>query len=96
MTVRAYLDHAGLGRLREPARSAMRAALDDVLPDGSAEIDCQFRLPGRRQHPSGRATGREWSARVAARRQGQGRPAHYWTYEVEVDRLVEEVTNRVT
>jgi cysteine desulfurase/selenocysteine lyase len=47
MTVRAYLDHAGLGRLREPARSAMRAALDDVLTDGSAEIG--LILPARRQ-----------------------------------------------
>jgi selenocysteine lyase/cysteine desulfurase len=42
MSVRAYLDYAGLGRLRAPARLAMRAALDDVLPYGSAEISRLF------------------------------------------------------
>ncbi|MGQ0839887.1 aminotransferase class V-fold PLP-dependent enzyme [Actinokineospora sp.] len=46
MTVRAYLDYAGLGRLREPARSAMRVALDEVLPEGSAEVGRIF--PARR------------------------------------------------
>jgi cysteine desulfurase/selenocysteine lyase len=43
----AYLDHAGLGRLREPARLAMRVALDEVLPHGSAEVSRIF--PARRQ-----------------------------------------------
>ncbi|HEU5474275.1 MAG TPA: aminotransferase class V-fold PLP-dependent enzyme [Actinophytocola sp.] len=45
MTV--YLDHAGLGRLRAPARAAMRAALDEVLPHGSVAIGRVF--PARRQ-----------------------------------------------
>lgn len=38
MSVRAYLDYAGLGRLRPPAVAAMRAGLDEVLPDGSAQV----------------------------------------------------------
>ncbi|MER5638004.1 aminotransferase class V-fold PLP-dependent enzyme [Kitasatospora sp. NPDC002227] len=43
MTVRAYLDHAGFGRLRPPAVSAMRTALDQVMPYGSAELGQVFR-----------------------------------------------------
>ncbi len=42
MTVLAYLDYAGLGRLRPAAAAAMRAGLDEVLPDGSAEIGRLF------------------------------------------------------
>ncbi|TCO54312.1 aminotransferase class V-fold PLP-dependent enzyme [Actinocrispum wychmicini] len=47
MTIHAYLDYAGLGRLREPAVRAMREALTDVLPHGSAEIGRIF--PARRE-----------------------------------------------
>jgi kynureninase len=36
--MRAYLDYAGIGRVRRPAVVAMRAALDEVLPHGAAEI----------------------------------------------------------
>ncbi|PWW52648.1 aminotransferase class V-fold PLP-dependent enzyme [Actinokineospora spheciospongiae] len=43
----SYLDYAGLGRLREPARVAMAAALNDVFPFGSAEIGRVF--PARRR-----------------------------------------------
>lgn len=43
----AYLDYAGLGRLRPPAVAAMREALVDVLPHGSAEIGRIF--PARRR-----------------------------------------------
>ncbi|GAA1932806.1 aminotransferase class V-fold PLP-dependent enzyme [Kitasatospora viridis] len=39
---RAYLDHAGLGRLRPPAVAAMRTALEQVLPHGSAEVGRVF------------------------------------------------------
>jgi cysteine desulfurase / selenocysteine lyase len=39
---RAYLDHAGLGRVREPAVAAMRTALDEVYPHGSARISRIF------------------------------------------------------
>jgi cysteine desulfurase / selenocysteine lyase len=35
--VTAYLDYAGIGIVREAARSAMRAAIDDVLSTGSVE-----------------------------------------------------------
>ncbi len=42
MTVRAYLDYAGLGRLRPAATAAMREAVDEVLPQGSAEIGRLF------------------------------------------------------
>ncbi|MEU3459165.1 aminotransferase class V-fold PLP-dependent enzyme [Streptomyces sp. NPDC006733] len=35
---RAYLDHAGLGLLRAPALAAMRRALDEVYPHGSARM----------------------------------------------------------
>lgn len=35
---RAYLDHAGLGRVRAPAADAMRSALDEVYPHGSARM----------------------------------------------------------
>lgn len=45
--MQSYLDYAGLGRLREPARSAMAAALADVFPHGSAEIGRAF--PARRR-----------------------------------------------
>jgi cysteine desulfurase / selenocysteine lyase len=38
VTVRAYLDHAGIGPLREAVRQPMRAALDEVLAHGVAEI----------------------------------------------------------
>ena len=51
MTVRAYLDYAGFGRLRDGTRAAMRAALDDVLPHGSAEIGSLFAA-----RPAARAT----------------------------------------
>lgn len=40
--MRAYLDYAGIGPLRERTRSAMRSALDDVLPHGSAQISQLF------------------------------------------------------
>ncbi|RLK58882.1 aminotransferase class V-fold PLP-dependent enzyme [Actinokineospora cianjurensis] len=43
----AYLDYAGLGKLRQPAVTAMRDALVDVLPHGSAEIGRIF--PARRR-----------------------------------------------
>jgi selenocysteine lyase/cysteine desulfurase len=36
--VRAYLDYAGFGRLRPAAVTAMSAALERVLPDGSARV----------------------------------------------------------
>ncbi|MGW6916931.1 aminotransferase class V-fold PLP-dependent enzyme [Kitasatospora sp. NPDC054939] len=39
---RAYLDHAGFGRLRPPALAAMRTALDEVLPYGSGEVGRLF------------------------------------------------------
>jgi cysteine desulfurase / selenocysteine lyase len=42
MKVSAYLDYAGLGRLRPAAATAMREALDEVLPYGSAEIGRLF------------------------------------------------------
>jgi cysteine desulfurase / selenocysteine lyase len=42
VTVTAYLDHAGLGLLRPASTAAMRAALDDVLPHGSALIGPLF------------------------------------------------------
>jgi selenocysteine lyase/cysteine desulfurase len=42
MVVRAYLDHAGLGRVRATAVAAMHTALHDVLPFGSAEIGRLF------------------------------------------------------
>ncbi|MHA6757531.1 aminotransferase class V-fold PLP-dependent enzyme [Streptacidiphilus sp. PAMC 29251] len=40
--VRAYLDYAGFGRLRPPAVRAMRAALEEVLPDGSVHVGQLF------------------------------------------------------
>lgn len=42
MSVRAYLDFAGFGRLRPVAAAAMRQALDEILPDGSAQIGRLF------------------------------------------------------
>ncbi|AUG75536.1 hypothetical protein CFP65_0574 [Kitasatospora sp. MMS16-BH015] len=42
MTDRAYLDHAGFGRLRPPALSAMRTALEEVMPYGSVELGQVF------------------------------------------------------
>jgi selenocysteine lyase/cysteine desulfurase len=39
---RAYLDHAGFGRLRPAAVAAMRTALEEVLPHGSAELGRVF------------------------------------------------------
>ncbi|MCC9310314.1 aminotransferase class V-fold PLP-dependent enzyme [Kitasatospora sp. RB6PN24] len=39
---RAYLDHAGLGRLRPGAVAAMRTALEEVLPHGSTEVGRVF------------------------------------------------------
>jgi selenocysteine lyase/cysteine desulfurase len=42
MVVRAYLDHAGLGRVRAAAVTAMHTALHDVLPYGSAEVGRLF------------------------------------------------------
>lgn len=45
-TPRAYLDHAGLGRVREPAVAAMRAALDEVYPHGSARMSRIFPARG--------------------------------------------------
>jgi len=42
VTLSAYLDYAGLGRLRPAAAAAMREALDEVLPYGSAEIGRLF------------------------------------------------------
>lgn len=39
---RAYLDYAGLGRLRHRAVAAMRTALDEVYPHGSARISRIF------------------------------------------------------
>ncbi|GLZ38921.1 aminotransferase class V-fold PLP-dependent enzyme [Actinokineospora sp. NBRC 105648] len=50
----AYLDYAGLGRLRPPAVDAMRQALTDVLPHGSAEIGQIF--PARRRARAAMAT----------------------------------------
>src|SRR5260370_31280838 len=47
MSLHAYLDYAGLGRLRPPASAAMRAALDEVLPYGSAEIARLFGARGQ-------------------------------------------------
>lgn len=38
----AYLDHAGLGRVRGPAVAAMRTALDEVYPHGSARMSRIF------------------------------------------------------
>ncbi|WP_051812805.1 aminotransferase class V-fold PLP-dependent enzyme, partial [Kitasatospora sp. MBT63] len=38
----AYFDHAGLGRLRPVAAAAMRSALDDALPHGSAGVGPLF------------------------------------------------------
>jgi cysteine desulfurase / selenocysteine lyase len=38
VTVRAYLDHAGIGPVRAAVRQPMRAALDEVLAHGVAEI----------------------------------------------------------
>ncbi|MGW4892479.1 aminotransferase class V-fold PLP-dependent enzyme [Kitasatospora sp. NPDC004240] len=40
--LRAYLDFAGFGRLRPPAVAAMRTALEEVLPHGSAEVGRLF------------------------------------------------------
>ncbi len=48
---RAYLDHAGLGRVRERAVAAMRTALDEVYPHGSARMSRIF--PAR---PAARVT----------------------------------------
>jgi cysteine desulfurase / selenocysteine lyase len=50
VTESAYLDHAGLGRLRPPALSAMRSVLTEVLPHGSARLGGIFgtRLAARR------------------------------------------------
>jgi cysteine desulfurase / selenocysteine lyase len=42
MSVRAYLDYAGFGRLRPAAVAAMRTALDEILPHGSAELTPLF------------------------------------------------------
>ncbi|MEV4612532.1 aminotransferase class V-fold PLP-dependent enzyme [Kitasatospora sp. NPDC049258] len=42
MSTGAYLDHAGLGRLRPRAVAAMRTALEEVLPHGSAEVGRLF------------------------------------------------------
>jgi cysteine desulfurase / selenocysteine lyase len=39
---RAYLDHAGMGRLREPAKAAMWQALEEVYPHGSARMSWIF------------------------------------------------------
>lgn len=47
MSPRAYLDYAGLGRLRPAAAAAMRTALDEVLPYGSAEIGRLFGARGQ-------------------------------------------------
>ncbi|MBD0692333.1 aminotransferase class V-fold PLP-dependent enzyme [Streptomyces sp. CBMA123] len=41
-TDRAYLDYAGLGRLRPAAVAAMRTAVDEVLPHGSARVGPLF------------------------------------------------------
>ncbi|MER7753801.1 aminotransferase class V-fold PLP-dependent enzyme [Kitasatospora sp. NPDC097643] len=41
-TDRVYLDYAGFGRLRPPAVAAMRTALEEVLPYGSAEVGRLF------------------------------------------------------
>jgi len=42
----AYLDYAGIGIVREPARAAMRAAIDGVLAHGSAEYGQFFTARG--------------------------------------------------
>jgi cysteine desulfurase / selenocysteine lyase len=47
MTVRAYLDYAGFGRLRPPAVAAISEAVQQILPDGSAEVVRLF--PARAQ-----------------------------------------------
>jgi selenocysteine lyase/cysteine desulfurase len=50
VNLRAYLDYAGFGRLRPAAVAAMREAVDEVLPHGSAEVSRLFgaRVTARR------------------------------------------------
>lgn len=50
----AYLDYAGIGIVRETARAAMRAAIDDVLATGSAEYARFFDARKAARHSAAR------------------------------------------